>query len=354
MRILVQSLLCVLGIMCFSACIEEIEFDVPNEFQNTTVIVGKIVKGNPSTVEVFIQKVFDFSFQDEIFVNAQSVQIVNESGDRLDVPISGSGRYTLKIDPSTGFEVEVGKQFHLEIRLFDGQSFRTIPSTLLAVPKMKALSHSLIQKEIINFENEVEIQPRIQYRVDTDLLIPGTNTPANLKWDFERTYKQTDDGGRSCYVDRVANFDLIQTVNAKDLNSNSLVDFTVLEQAPNNTMVEGQYVAIVQESLDEQAVQFWQQTREVSVNNGTFYEPPPGQVITNVEITSDTEGSAFGYFYATEQDTLRAFVDSTFINLYSPVCPRPPGQNPNPPCADCCDCRNLERSSINLPPFWVD
>lgn len=352
MRYILATLISLSGILLVSSCIDEIDFAVPNEFQNTTVIVGKIVKGNPSTVEVFIQKVFDFSFEDEIFVNAQSVRIVNESGDKLDIPISGSGRYTLKIDPSTGFDVEVGSKYHLEVGLFDGQSFKSEPAELVPVPKIGELNHSLIQKEVVNFENEREIQPRIQYRVNTDLLETNSGKAANLKWDFTRTYKQTDDGGGSCYINRVANFDLIQTVNAKNLNSTSLQDFVVLEQVPANTMVEGQYVAIIQESLDDGAVEFWEQMREVSVNNGTFYEPPPGQINTNFEITSDNEGSVFGYFYATEQDTLRAFVDSTFINQFRPVCPRPPGQNPNPPCNDCCDCRTI--GTITKPAYWVN
>lgn len=352
MRYILATLISLMGILLVSSCIDEIDFDVPNEFQNTTVIVGKIVKGNPSTVEVFIQKVFDFSFEDEIFVNAQRVNIVNENGDKLDVPISGSGRYTLKIDPSAGFDVEIGQKYHLEVGLFDGQSFASEPAELIAVPKMDALNHSLIMKEVINFENETEIQPRIQYRVNTDLLGTGDERAANLKWDFTRTYKQSDDGGNSCYVNRVANFDLIQTVNSKNLNSTTIQDFVVLEQAPANTMVEGQYVAIIQESLDEGAVAFWEQMREVSVNNGTFYEPPPGQIETNFEITSGDDGSVFGYFYATEQDTLRAFVDSTFINQFTPVCPRPPGQNPNPPCNDCCDCRTI--GTITKPDYWVN
>ncbi len=342
-----------LGICLFSACIDEIDFDVPNEFQNTTVIIGKIVKGNPSKVEVSIQKVFDFAFEGEVFVNAQSVRIVNEAGTKLEVPISGPGEYELYIDAASGFDVEIGNSYSLEVGLFDQQTFKSESAVLIPVPEMEAVDHRLVMKEVLNFENELEVQPRIEYAVNTSLISNVNQARTSLKWDFERTYKQSDTEGGECYVSGFADFDLIQTINANEVTATDLNDYLVLDQRLSNTMVEGQYVSVIQEALDEDAIKFWEQIEGLSSNNGTFYEPPPGQIISNFENISDIEGSVFGYFYATQHDTINLFVDSLFINQFATICPRPPGQNPNPPCDDCCDCTQLSNSTTVKPSFWT-
>lgn len=351
-RIIKISILSI--VLLTTSCIEQIDFDVPTEFQNTTVIVGKIVKGNPSSVEVFIQKVFDFAFEGEVFVNAQSVRIVNESGNKLDVPGAGPGRYKLLINDNSDFKVEIGNAYSIEVGLFDGQSFKSKPEVIIGVPEMNNIDHRLVNKEVLNFEDVLEVQPRVEYAVSTSLLDQATQTPTNIKWDFERTYKQSDTEGRECYVSGFADFDLIQTINAKELNASSIDDYLILEQRLSNTMVEGQYVSVIQEALDDNALEFWEQVEGLSTNSGTFYEPPPGQIVTNLEVTSQTEGSVFGYFYATQQDTLHVFVDSLFINQFTPICPRPPGQNPNPNCDDCCDCGLLEDGTMVKPDFWTN
>ena len=351
-KITTSLLLC--SLLFASACIDEIDFDVPREFQNSTVIVGKIVKGNPSSVEVFIQKIFDFSFEDEVFVNAQGVRIVNENGDKLEVPLTGLGRYTLELEGTTGFEVEVGQAFSLEVDLFDGQRFKSKMETILPVPKMESIDHEVIQKEIINFENEIVIRPRIAYAVNTPLIAEENQQPTNVKWDFEFTYKFTDNAGKSCYVNGFPDFDLIQLIDAKTIGATSLSDFNLLEQSITNLMTEGQYISIIQESLNDDALSFWAQTKELSINSGTFYEPPPGQLITNFEAVSDTEGAVFGYFYGTQHDTLRVFVDSTFVNQTLTVCPSPPSENPDPPCDQCCDCLLADKSTTRIPSFWTN
>lgn len=339
--------------MCFSTCVDQIEFDVPSEFQNTIVINGKIVKGNPSIVEISVQNLFDFAFTSASFLNAQSVQVFNENGDKLDVPAKGGpGLYELKIYPESGFEVEIGNSYGIEVKLFSGQSFKSELAELVGVPKMQRLEPRLVYKEVINFENEFEVQPRIEYLVNTSLLSAENSTRTNLKWDFTRTYKLTDTTSNVCYVTTIVDSDLIQTVNESEISTSSLENHLLLEQRLSQKMVEGHYVIVIQEALDENAITFWEQVRSLSTNSGTFYEPPPGQTISNLKKTSELEGAVFGYFYATEQDTLRAYIDSTFIDQYRKVCPRPPSPIPFPPCEECCDCQMF--FPTKKPSFWIN
>lgn len=350
---------------CFlsNSCIEEIEFDVPNEFQNTTIILGKIVKGNPSTIEITIQKLFDFAFSGESFINAESVKVIDEEGNKLDVPFETQGSYKLVIDPLSNFEVEIGKTYGLEVSLFDGQRFRSNKEVLMSVPKIDTVTHRLVNKEVKNSENELVIEERIEYFISTSLLNQENQQRTHLKWDFEVTHKQTDLVAKNeCYVTGYANADLVQTVNISGNDQSSIDSELVLEQAVSSKMVEGQYVSVIQEALNDEGIKFWEQVRSLSTHSGTFYEPPPGQVFTNIYKTDDLEGSVFGYFYATQHDSSHVFVDSTFINNFTLMCPRPGhGSEPTgsffqvgiPPCADCCFClEQLENSTIVKPSFW--
>lgn len=347
--LLIKFLFC---LFLFSSCIEEIEFDVPKDYQNSTVITGKIVKGNPSVVEVRIQNLFDFSFEDVVYVRAQGVRVVNDRGQILEIPVTGIGVYSREIFSDSDFEVRTGGEYFVEVDLFNGKSFKSKAAKILPVPKMKSVDLNLFEKEVITFRDKKEIQPWIEYFISTDLNFSQNNEPINLKWEFQRTYKQTDNKGTTCYISREVSFDQISLVNTKSIGTPSLQRFPVLEQIVSSSIVEGQYVTFIQESLDEEAFKYWADMKDLSINSGTFYEPPPGKLITNFETTNNSEGSVFGYFYATEHDTLRAFVDASFIDQYRPVCPR---LTPNPGvCDDCCDCETSLGSTTEKPSFWTN
>ncbi len=342
---------CLFYLLFYGSCLDAIDFDVPKDFQDAAVITGKLIKGNPSIAEVRIQNLFDFSFEDAIYVTAQSVKIVNEKGEELELPLQRTAEYSIEIYPDSSFEVEIGQKYHVEVEFFNGKSFKSTPAELLAVPKMENVDFEFFQKDVPVFRRDDQTQTWIRYFMNGDLLSPDSSEPKNLKWEFQRTYKLTDDGRNTCYLTGGVSFDLIAIVNSELVNSTSLVDFPVLEQLVSSTMVEGQYVTFIQEALDDGAYKYWEQVRELSTNSGTFYEAPPGQLISNIETTNGTEGAAFGYFYASEQDTLRFFIDSTSIDLTRGVCPRLTFDSNR--CDECCDCTIQFGSTTEKPDYWI-
>ena len=346
----ILKVFCSLLVVVLCSCIDEISFDPPDEFQDSVVIIGKIVLGEPSTVEVLVQSVFDFSFTGESFLTAERVAVFNEQGDQLEVPIAGPGEYRLKIDDDVSFKVELGQLYGIEVRLFNGRAFKSFLIPLVTVPKMDTIDHKLVEKEVLNFEGEYEIQPRIEYRVNTPLSAEDDAVRKNLKWDFTRAYKLTDDNDTNCYPSGAVDFKLIQIIDQQEIAVDYLADHLVLEQGISQTMVEGQYVTVIQEALDGEAFQFWKQANALSTNSGTFCEPPPGQIVGNIYSTNnDDRGAVFGYFYGTQHDTMLLYVDSTFINLNISVCPRPPRAGP-PVCDECCDCALF--FTKEQPSFW--
>lgn len=357
-RILVIYLM--ISAISLLSCIDEISFEPPNEFQNSIVIQGKIVKGNPSSVELTLQNVFDFSFEEgPSFFDALEVLVVNDKEQKLLVPKLSTGSYKLKIDPSSGFEVSYGGSYGVEVKLLDGRSYRSELEVLHPVPKMESVEHKLVSRENVNDEGELVSESWIEYRISTPLIAQHNQERTNIRWNLERTYKQSDLIAQDqCYVTDSPDPDRIQFVAVKDNSSTEISDELILEEVVSRIMVEGQYISVIQESLAEGALSFWTQAQEISTNSGTFYEPPVGQIVTNFNKTDNFEGEVFGYFYATEHDSIHVFVDSTFIDFYTAICPHPdnvPREDMDfGPCDDCCFCLWLDNSTTEKPYFWVD
>lgn len=356
---IIVSLIIIAPIFFSIACIEEIEFQPPNEFQNSIIIEGKVVKGNPSTVEVSTQNIFDFSFEEVSFFNALEVFVLNDNGQKLLVPKTTTGNYKLRIDPSSGFEVEYGGSYGIEVHLLDGRSYQSELELLIPVPKLESLDHKLLEREE---ENEAGIRVPVsfvEYRLSSQLVADQNQERTDVRWILESVYKQSDLIARDqCYVKKFENPGTILLVEKNDNSRTKVEDELILEQVVSRIMVEGQYVTVIQESLDNRAVEYWKQIQELSTNNGTFYEAPPGQVKSNIKKLNEAEGEVFGFFYATEHDSLHAFVDSTFVDFYTEICPHPDNvereSNDFGPCDDCCYCLWLDNSSTSKPSFWVD
>ena len=348
-----------LMVACLYACLDEIEFQPPSEFQNSVVIQGKIVKGNPSSVELSVQNVFDFSFSDASFINAREVTVFNDKGHQLNVPATKTGFFKLEIDPSSGFEVNFDNSYGIEVSLLDGRSFRSELESMVPVPQLESINHQLVVKEEQNDVGITTPVPWVQYRVSTPLIGAENQLGDAFRWIIKGTYKQSDLIAKDqCYVTTFENPDRILLKNPSDSTNKFIDNELVLEQVVSRTMVEGQYITVIQESLDSRALNYWFQIRELSTNSGTFYEPPPGKLITNFNKVTDSESEVFGFFYATEHDSVHAFVDSTFIDYYTPICPHPDNvereNNDFGPCDDCCFCLWLANSTTEKPNFWVD
>lgn len=350
-----RGALVLLGLMLLLiySCIDEIDFDVPREFQKSTVIVGKIVRGDIPRVEVTVQKVFDFTFEEEIFATAQEVKVISDDGREAIVPLKRTGRYELLITDEMDFDVEVGAEYSLEVKLFDGQHFKSSFEKLLPVPDIGMVNKELFAKQIVNFEGDTVLRDRIRCSLDVDLSQSAEDV--NIKWEFANTYKQTDNNRRVCYIFGIPSFDAIATLDRREVEFSQLVDYELLELVVLDIMSEGYSLEIIQESVSDGALEFWDQIAGLSQNSGSFYEPPPGQISTNFEKVNEEEGSVFGYFYATQQDSERIFIDSTFTKLQREVCPRPPGPGGSGIVEDdCFDCRLAPFSTTVRPEYWVN
>ena len=334
-------------LITIGSCLDEVDFDVPSDFQNSTTILARLIKGNPSVVDVRLQRLFDFSFPQEQWLNATSVKLKDKEGNSLDIPLLLTGRYYLELSDEIDFEVEVGNEYALELCLFDGQCFESSYESLMPVPEMKEVNEKVIQKEIVNLAGTTVLNDNLLVSINTPTTPISSDQPANMRWEYLFTFKITDDTDQECYINGIYTDQLV-IYQGMDLSATFLDSFTLLDFDINQLQTEGYHLTIIQEALSSGALDFYEQVEQLSFRNGTFYDPAPGLLTTNFRSTNDVPGKVLGYFYATEHDTITTFIDSTITQFYTTNCPKT-----RPDCPDeCCDCLEVENSTLKKPFFW--
>jgi len=181
------------GLLLCSACVEEIDLNVPSDLRSALVIQGELVKGNPSQVTVTVSNLFTFSSNSRQRVNVQELLLLDEEGNSWDVQQRGLGRYTDAI-PQDIFSVETGKRYYIRLRTFDGRVLESIPSLLAPVPAIERIDVELRPGEARDAENQIIELPVLDYKLNTNV-VTADGQAARLRLFTDRVYQLTDDPG---------------------------------------------------------------------------------------------------------------------------------------------------------------
>ena len=88
------------------------------------------------------------------------------------------------------------------------------------------------------------------------------------------------------------------------------------------------------------AFEFYNLLREQATIRGTIFDPPPAAIRGNIINTIDPNEEVIGFFGAFGASRIRKKVDLSIIE--TPVIPNPIHN----------DCRALDNSTVEVPPFW--
>ena len=346
-----------LSLLLTSACIDPIEFEVPAEFSDSLVIQGKIVKGEPSYVEVNINRLYDFTPESRAPVNVAQVFLFDEAGTEMELTTRVPGRYRQVLDQNSPIQPEVGKGYRIRVRALDG---RTIDSELDFLPPNigpQRLNITGVEELVINQFDDFVSVPKIQLSVDTEI---DLNSGGGLFWDIRSVFQVTDSGLddeiiRTCWIDRITNVNDIYVLDPSLFSNNQVNDYELARISINNMLNEGYYFVVRQSSLSPTAFEYMRGIDILSEREGNVFDRPVGEVPSNLTNVDNPEEEVFGYFFSTEEKVLRERVPE---NLYAGVpalCPTDncfiPG-NPICVCGYCCDCRKEEGSTTERPSFF--
>lgn len=355
-----------------SACLDPIELDIPRGESEAVVIEGKLVKGNPSSIQVSVQRIFVFDGSSQT-LNINGVSLINENGEVTVLDKDAQGEFSQDFGPDNPFDIAIGERYKIRVELFDG---RVVESTFETVQSVKAndvVELSLQDREVFSEERGAFISTP---KVILDLTSEINNLqqdPQRYRWTVERFFKLRDTPDayqirdpndrtqfsqpKTCYIrDQAA---LTKTVifdgfafDGDNLNFTSeIFDGTIVDFRLSDTM----YFSVVQESLSEGAFTYYDQISKVLERTGSMFDPPAGKITSNFVNINDPEDEVFGYFYASEQRQTRVRVTPDLVGNPNPLCPAPTGEGWRPgqcPFTACCDCLSLPFSTLEEPEFW--
>lgn len=354
-----------LSLLFLPACLDTIDIDTPISNQESLVIQGRLVVGETSLAEVKLSKLFNFTAEGKQPVNARSATLFDEDNNSIELEDRGLGNYSLQIsadDPN--FQVISGKSYGIRVNTFDGRTFESALEKANPVPEMQSIDYRLVAREIVNPAGTLTTQELLQYTVTTPIRSAEViSDNIRLGWDYFHTFKVNDTPFQQgieqkvCYLTQNLNVTDIKVVDAGALTADLLENYELYETIVSRVYGEGLYFNLIQESLSESAHEYFTQVAENTGRTGNMFEAPPGKVVTNIRNINDPDDEAFGFFYATQQDTLRKFVDPELIGSPPAYCPPPGGLlRENGTCADpiCCDCISVPNSSTAKPHYWVE
>ena len=354
---------CVVLALLATACLDTIRLDVPNEFQNSIAIQGNIIMGEPSVVQATVSQLFDFSLASRKPLNVRDIFISDEAGNTLDLETVDLGEYRLEIPENhPSFRVEVGGKYQLNVALFDGREYQSRLEEILPVPETKNLEASIITKQVAGgLDNQVDAQ-FVQFAIDTRIALAESGEKSRVRWVVQRTFQVTDTPDdptieqKTCYITQNAELSTIQVFDGNDVGVETIENVPLFEERIGSRFAEGYALTVFQQSLTLDAFNYWSEVNEVVERTGNMFEAPAGKVRSNIRNINDPEEQAFGYFYATAQDTVREFVTSEFVGSPVPACPPnvPPSPGGGCPVTVCCNCLDEPGSTTVRPEFWQE
>lgn len=359
------------GLFCLSilitGCLDSITFEQPETISDGLAIQGKLVKGSPSFINVTLKQVLDFNSAPRL-INARAVTLFDESGNSIALDTRAEGIFFKTIpDNDPDITIDFGKSYRIRVETFDNRTFESATESILPAPTPTSLKAERIEKAALNAVGDLVTRDDfIGFSIDTPLEISPGSGNVRLIWELEGIYQLTDTpethGSRACRGTRIDELNKSCFISVSpstnfipldgtELSVNSITDFMLYDIPISPILSEGYYLRVFQQSVTDDAFEYWSQVNQVAARTGSLFEAPAGRVKSNITNVNDPEEETFGYFYATEEREIRVFVDPSLAGNPALTCPGALNQGGAAP-SNCCDCLTVANSSTERPSWW--
>ena len=342
---------------CFSHCIEPIDIEIPKGYQESIIVNGKLVLGDPAVFTLEVGQLFTFTSGSRGRIHVQEVLLFDSDERQMRIEPYGTGLFRHQFSDSDPLQPQIGKKYKVRIGLFDGSEFESEFEEIVPVPQIKEV-------HLTSYLRTTTANRYLRCAIDTDLA-PRPDLPKTfLKWELEGWAKLTDTPivprtkPKVCYLFKPLNVLNPIIYPAPRVSASELEDHLLLDIRVDGFFGEGYYLVVRQEALDERAYQYWQNIKDVAESAGDFFSATPGKVAGNIRNLHSPEREAFGYFYVTKESVEHVYVSPEFAFGEDPVrrrCPSSGLVGIGGSCGDllCCDCDQEENSTTKKPAFWI-
>ena len=354
-------LACLVTIFVIASCIDRIDFDVPAGTSDSVVVEGRVVKGDPSYVEISVSRLFDFSADSRRPITLKKVTLFDTEGNEMELETKVAGYYRLNLDNSTPIKAEIGTGYKMRMELLDNRVFESEIEMLETVPDPIQLNVGISQDIITSESGTITNVDRLALTIDTNI---DRESGAGMFWEVFNIFKITDspiDEGiemKTCYLTQLANVNDIYVLDPTLVARDVVQDFPLRRSQIDFRFSEGLYYEVHQYSLSPGAFKYWNAIDILSEREGNMFDGPVGVVPTNLVNIDDPEDSVFGYFFASEEKVVRIKVPQELVGNPDPHCPPsgPARAEGGGAClwGICCDCIADPTATLEKPDFWID
>lgn len=344
-----------------SSCLDKIDFEVPSGIGVSLVIQGRIVKSDPSFVEVRISRLFDFSPQSRQPVNVNDVTLFDSNGNEMILTAVSPGLYRQNLDSSSPINPEIGGSYKIRVVTFDNRIYESTSDLLSSVGDPLALNLSITEELEPDANGKLVPEPRVLLTIDTEI----SPESSGMFWEVFNIYKISDSPPdvmavpqKVCYINELATIRDIYVLDRALIANNQVENIEIAKSRIDFRFREGLFYEVHQFSLSLGASKYWEGVDFLSERQGNMFDGPVGEIPTNFKNVNDESEAVFGYFFASEEAVSRIRVPQSLVGNPTQFCP-PPGPSSAGPGGGCiwglcCDCLLDEQASLIRPSFWVD
>ena len=334
-----------------SACLDEIDLELPRDERTSLHIESKLVYGELSSfLSVRTNTIFDRTAGSSNPVAPRSVHLFDDLGNRMEIPLVGRGVNLANIGAGDPIEIVIGGFYGIELETQKGEVITSSLEQLLSAEAPAELSAFRFERDFFDRFEQFIKQPFLGLEIE---LPTGSTSPEiarNFRFNFERTYRVTDNALQTCYVSEIFNLDDEVALTTENLGKSASAKLPLIDLFIGPHFAEGCYLNVYAETLTPIAYRYWSSIHELVNRTGNMFESPAGQIRSNFTYKDEPKREIFGIFYVTQEKVSRLYISPEFADFPNTFCPvAAPAQ------LDVCDhCASVPGSTINKPFYWKE
>lgn len=339
--------------LCFgliTSCINPVEFDTETPTGILVVNGGITTSHRPDIVSLS----FAVEYDTQVFkpIVGAMVVISDDVGNMEELVDIGAGRYELQ---KTKVQGVVGRTYEVEIRLFNGKTYRSKPEKILPPIPLDSLSFTITREDDTNDAGRVTVRTLVN--VSAHSTIPVTEEAAFLRWSWETIFAfyepSSPFGYKICYIQDNIAPQSMPLLDGRLYDTPVKVQTELVRHTPDYTFNWRRSYYVWQHRISKEAYEYREKLLKITNQVGTIFDTPPAVVRGNIFNPKDASETVLGYFEASSVNTAVLFITRPDVVNYSNIPAPCTYTHPAGLSHDfCSDCLLLPNSTTQRPYYW--
>ena len=313
--------LLLVNLLSLSSCIDVIDFDKENIANQHFVIQAKLANSSPPVVTAFVSFLFEKSgiTSPATHVGAK-VFLLNEEDKTWELKKVNPGAYRLTLSADLDFTLSADKAYRIRVTTPEGFLYESTPQYLPVKSNILNVRSKIFIKESIFMIDNLEVKkefPKLIVNADIPAKLSGESKRPFYRYEVLKASKNCPPLVDPCltpiFVERKQNI-----INTNDYQGDVIFDFPISETPIDCKFCKNTELFVLQESIDEQAYDYFRQINETIHFTGNMFEPTPGNLITNFKNINKPDENVYGYFYISQEDTISLKIPVSKYQEYTP------------------------------------